>query len=179
MAIRFSRIFERGKTTPCIKGNFAWSSASIRKNAEDREAVSGNQTGRRAEFQPRRCGFNIGHEPSLQQRCRSPRGTWSSGKVSLAALLFESFIRRARPKTHVVAILPNVLRTGSRYERWRKIVTENLEIRRVKPYGRFDRFADIDVFIVEGKVGKGHPIQIRRWSPIAPRIMGPLEIRST
>ena len=96
--------------------------------------------------------------------------TWTSGKVSLAALLFESFIRRAKPKTHVVAIFPDVLRTGTRYERWRNVVSENLEILRVQPYGRFDRHADIDVFIVEGKVGQGRPI--KWWQPNCTREHG-------
>ncbi|HEX7861125.1 MAG TPA: hypothetical protein VF773_12400 [Verrucomicrobiae bacterium] len=86
---------------------------------------------------------------------------WTSGKVSLAALLLESCIKQAQPKTQVVAILPDVLRTGTRYERWRKLISENLKIVRVQPYGRFDKYADIDVFIIEGTVGHGK--QIKWW----------------
>src|SRR5262245_61634529 len=85
---------------------------------------------------------------------------WASGKVSLAAVLFESCIKRATPKTRVVAILPDVLRTGSRYQRWRAAIADRICIRRVQPYGRFDQHADIDVFIVEGTVGEGMPV---RW----------------
>jgi hypothetical protein len=88
---------------------------------------------------------------------------WSSGKVSLAAVLFESWIKRAAPQTRVVAILPDVLRTGSRYERWRASISEYVRIARIQPYGRFDEHADIDVFIVEGTVGDGTPV--KWWQP--------------
>jgi hypothetical protein len=84
---------------------------------------------------------------------------WGSGKVSLAAVLFESCIKQSPPRTRIVAILPDVLRTGTRYHQWRTTISEQLRVERVQPYGRFDEHADIDVFIVEGTVGEGRPVE--------------------
>ena len=89
---------------------------------------------------------------------------WGSGKVSLAAVLFESCLKRAVLKTRVVAILPDVLRTGSRYKRWRDAIAERLRVVRIEPYGRFDSHANIDVFIIEGVVGRGGPAPIEWWA---------------
>jgi hypothetical protein len=88
---------------------------------------------------------------------------WGSGKVSLAAVLFESCLKQAPVRTRIVAILPDVLRTGTRYQRWRTAISEQLKVERIQPYGRFDRHADIDVFIMEGTVGPGVPIEW--WHP--------------
>jgi hypothetical protein len=58
-------------------------------------------------------------------------------------------LRKAGAGTRIVAILPDVLRTGSRYERWRKFVREFAVIKRIDIYGPFDPQADVDVFILE------------------------------
>jgi len=89
---------------------------------------------------------------------------WGSGKVSLAAVLFELCLKRAVANTRVVAILPDVLRTGSRYERWRDTISGILRVERVQPYGRFDEHADIDVFILEGVAGKSQTRPIQWWT---------------
>ncbi len=41
--------------------------------------------------------------------------TWATGKVSTAALMLETCVLNAKPGTKIVAILPEVLRTGSHY----------------------------------------------------------------
>ena len=88
---------------------------------------------------------------------------WSSGKVSLAALLFESCLKRAAASIRIVAILPDVLRTGTRYTKWRDQISKRLIIQRIQPYGRFDDHADIDVFIIEGVVGSGTASSVGWW----------------
>ena len=88
---------------------------------------------------------------------------WSSGKVSLAGVFFELLLKRASPKTPVVAILPDVLRTGTRYERWRSVISARLRIARIQPYGRFDPHADIDVFIIEGVVDSKTSNPVKWW----------------
>lgn len=88
---------------------------------------------------------------------------WSSGKVSLAAVLFESCLKRAASSTRVAAILPDVLRTGSRYAKWRNQISGRLHIQRVQPYGRFDDHADIDVFVIEGVVGASAANAVGWW----------------
>lgn len=74
---------------------------------------------------------------------------WGSGSVSAAALFVDMCVKRSSPGTRIVAILPDVLRTGTRYERWRKMIVEHAELRRVDIYGPFDPQADVDVFILE------------------------------
>ena len=74
---------------------------------------------------------------------------WGSGSISAAALFVEMCVTTSSPGTRIVAILPDVLRTGTRYERWRKLIAEHVELRRVDIYGPFDPQADVDVFILE------------------------------
>ena len=80
---------------------------------------------------------------------------WASGKVSLAAVSFLKCLDGCSKGQHVVAILPDVLRSGTRYSHWRNRVEEKLQIGRLDVYGRFDSYADIDVFIIEGQIGCG------------------------
>jgi hypothetical protein len=89
--------------------------------------------------------------------------SWSSGKVSLAAILFDSCIRQAGSETRIVAILPDVLRSGSRYANWRAEVASRFEVRRIQSYGRFDSHADIDVFILEGTVVARNLKSVKWW----------------
>jgi hypothetical protein len=74
---------------------------------------------------------------------------WAGGKVNAAALFIEACLLAARPGTRVLAILPDVLRSGSRYKRWRRLVGSRARINRVELYGTFDTWADVDVFILE------------------------------
>jgi hypothetical protein len=87
--------------------------------------------------------------------------TWASGQVSNAALMLEACVLNAKPGTQVVAILPEVLRTGSHYERWRHVIERAATIESVEIVGLFDKSTDIDVFIVRltvsdsGETAKG------------------------
>jgi hypothetical protein len=93
----------------------------------------------------------------------APAGcSWATGHVSLAAIILESCIKRVLPGTRIVAILPDVLRSGSRYQRWRAIVANLFKVNRIEPYGRFSARANIDVFILEGVVGIGN-INFADW----------------
>ena len=78
---------------------------------------------------------------------------WASGKVSSAALFVEKGLSLATPGTVMVAILPEVLRSGSRYDRWRNSVEEQAQIKGILPWGRFDPQTDVDVFILRLVVG--------------------------
>lgn len=77
---------------------------------------------------------------------------WGKGSVCSAAVFVETCLKRAKPGTLIIAILPDVLRTGARYERWRQLVQEFANIRRLEIYGTFDPQADVDVFILELEV---------------------------
>ncbi len=72
---------------------------------------------------------------------------WGQGKVSRAAVFMERFIKEAVPGTNFYAILPDVLRTGSRYTKWREYISEYVKIEKIKVIGKFDKYTDVDVFI--------------------------------
>jgi hypothetical protein len=74
---------------------------------------------------------------------------WGSGKISGAGLFLERCLRQARAGSRIVAILPDVLRSGSRYEDWRRMVERLSTMQRIEVYGPFDPRADIDVFVLD------------------------------
>jgi SAM-dependent methyltransferase len=94
--------------------------------------------------------------------------TWASGSVSKAALILEFCLRQASRGSRLIAILPDVLRSGTRYQKWRDMVASRSIINRAAIYGRFDHSADVDVFVLDLTVdsnsrsirepaGWGHP----------------------
>ena len=86
----------------------------------------------------------------------APQGvTWARGRTNLAAMFLARVVECAQPGTRVTAILPDVIRTGSRYERLRQFVTSHLDISAIEPYGQFDTWTDVDVFILRGVVRDG------------------------
>lgn len=73
---------------------------------------------------------------------------WARGRVSAAAIFLEACVAKSRQDTQIAAILPDVLRTGSFYKKWRKAIEESAKIKDIEIVGLFDKFADVDVFIV-------------------------------
>lgn len=88
--------------------------------------------------------------PPYGSRPTSTACTWASGLVSDAAVFTEQLLRTIRPTTKVVAILPDVLRTGTRYRKWRREVEQRLNIAALNVVGIFDNWADVDVFTMHG-----------------------------
>ena len=84
---------------------------------------------------------------------RAPADTsWASGRTSVAAMFLAAAVEGARPGTRLTAILPDVIRAGSRYDRLRAFVEARLDVSAAEAYGRFDAWTDIDVFILRGVV---------------------------
>ena len=73
---------------------------------------------------------------------------WSTGLTNSAAFFVESAIRNATRGTRLVAILPDVMRSGSRYHRWRSMLSRIATIEEVEPYGSFDNNTHVDVFLL-------------------------------
>ena len=73
---------------------------------------------------------------------------WGSGKVSSAAVFLEKAVVSCRPGTKITAIVPDVLRTGSRYGKWRDWVAAQGKLVSIGSWGLFDALADVDVFVV-------------------------------
>jgi hypothetical protein len=80
---------------------------------------------------------------------RAPEScNWAHGRVSLAALFLNTWLKRVPCGSRIVAILPDVLRTGTRYERWRQLVEKQSVIESAEVVGQFQPWADVDVFIL-------------------------------
>jgi hypothetical protein len=73
---------------------------------------------------------------------------WASGSVTQASLFIQRAIQQSEGKI-ILAILPDVLRSGSSYLRWRKKVEQYCNIENVNIIGRFDEIANVDVFTCE------------------------------
>lgn len=85
---------------------------------------------------------------------------WSKGKVSSAALFIDKVIQNVKPGTCIYAILPDVLRSGSRYEKWRQMIQAKCKVGTAHLLGQFDEYADVDVFAIKlVKRAKNHLIQ--------------------
>ncbi|MCE9891424.1 SAM-dependent methyltransferase, partial [Kluyvera intermedia] len=73
---------------------------------------------------------------------------WCGGKVNLAAVFIDKIIASSLSDMHLVAILPDVLRSGTRYEKWREEIGRLIS-GEVIMRGRFDSKTDVDVFILD------------------------------
>ncbi len=74
---------------------------------------------------------------------------WANGKVSSAAVFLMRAIEASSAGTRIVAILPEVIRCGTRYSRLRNEVSMRCELNRIASFGIFDRHTDVDVFVLD------------------------------
>jgi len=71
---------------------------------------------------------------------------WGAGKISAAALCLDFLVQNRHPAAPIAAILPEVLRCGSRYSRFRAHLAEAGIGGGFMSRDRFDRWTDVDVF---------------------------------
>jgi hypothetical protein len=76
---------------------------------------------------------------------------WAGGRVTAAANFVITALEHAKSGAQLIALLPDVLRSGSFTEKWRKRVEELAVVRLVESCGIFDESADVDVFILRVK----------------------------
>jgi len=77
-----------------------------------------------------------------------PECEWGAGSVSTAAVFLEKCVKAAPPGSEVAAILPDVLRAGTRYKKWRAAIASRADLRQLDIYGSFDPQVDVDVFVL-------------------------------
>jgi len=73
---------------------------------------------------------------------------WAGGRITEAAAFVVAALERTEIGAEMLAILPEVLRSGSFSEQWRRRVGQLAEIQLVQPYGIFDDSVDVDVFLL-------------------------------
>ena len=103
-------------------------------------------------------GAHIVMNPPFAFYSASPGTTWSTGRTNLAAAFLAAAVDEVNSGSILTAILPDVIRTGSRYEKLRELVEDRLCLANTEAYGRFDRWTDVDVFILRGLIGRSEGI---------------------
>ena len=95
---------------------------------------------------------------------------WGSGLVSSAAIFVDHITRMAQAGTRVIALLPDVLRSGARYEKWRAHIAKAVRVNGVEIADRFARDADIHTFILDVTVGARIAKRSRRCTWVRPHV---------
>ncbi|HEY4437168.1 MAG TPA: SAM-dependent DNA methyltransferase [Lelliottia sp.] len=82
--------------------------------------------------------------------CPSPKKNyWKTGKVNSAGVFLDIFVRTLPTNCNISAILPDVLRSGSRYVDFRTFIAKNIK-GICSVWGRFNSKTDVDVFVLSG-----------------------------
>ena len=74
---------------------------------------------------------------------------WKEGKVNAAGVIFDIYLRVLPKGCSISAILPEVLRSGSRYKGFRNFVSTSMKAT-AEVWGRFNKKTDVDVFLISG-----------------------------
>lgn len=90
--------------------------------------------------------------PPFNKMISLPSFRWAEGSITSASAFLYKYINECQDGTHFIAILPEVLRSGTNYSKWRKFITDNTNELKKKLLGRFSSCANVDVFILEGEV---------------------------
>lgn len=77
---------------------------------------------------------------------------FSTGKVTCAAQFLYQMVIQPWSGCNLVALLPDVIRSGSSYERLRQFVANNASVEDITLNGKFSKDADIDVFTMKAKL---------------------------
>ncbi len=77
---------------------------------------------------------------------------WKDGKVNAAGIVFDKYLKELPKGCKVSAILPDVLRSGSRYKEFREFVSSSMQTA-IDIWGRFNNKTDVDVFLLSGVIG--------------------------
>ena len=91
--------------------------------------------------------------PPYTHRLAPPWCQTSTGRVSTAALFLERYITNSPVGTRIVALLPDVIRSGTRYRALRRLVHQHTDVELFAPQGAFSADADVDVSMLTCTVG--------------------------
>lgn len=81
---------------------------------------------------------------------RAPRNQlWNGGNITTSALIFYDLLNKLPTHCHFSAILPDVLRSGSRYQKLRQIISKKSRSY-CQLWGEFNKKTQIDVFVISG-----------------------------
>jgi hypothetical protein len=89
------------------------------------------------------------------------RPSWGDGLVNAAAVFLDCAVQSARPGARVLAILPDVLRSGARYAKWRSHVQQWATLEKIRLGGQFDNWTDVHVFLARFQIRSHPPRQLK------------------
>lgn len=92
--------------------------------------------------------------PPYTPRRAPQRLEWGTGRITDAALFFDIALRECNAGAKLLAILPDVLRSGSRYSAWRRHVGRLAKVTKIVPSDVFDDRTDIHVFLLRVETRK-------------------------
>lgn len=84
--------------------------------------------------------------PPFGKTRSSTKLDWATGEINAAAIFLDRLTRLARPSALIAAVLPEVLRCGSRYSHFRATLQARGYSGAFERQGRFDSWTDVDVF---------------------------------
>ncbi|EXC27090.1 N-6 DNA methylase [Acinetobacter baumannii] len=87
---------------------------------------------------------------------------WKKGKINAAGIVFDHYLRILPESCLITAILPDVLRSGSRYELFREFCSLSLDAE-CEVWGRFNAKTDVDVFNLHGLVNRKEEVKEIQW----------------
>ena len=76
--------------------------------------------------------------PPFGRHVAPPEVPWASGRVSEAATFLWRLLCQLRPGTDILAILPDVLRSGTNYAAWRRAIAQRADLKSVHLFDQFD-----------------------------------------
>ncbi|MDD5208956.1 MAG: N-6 DNA methylase [Elusimicrobiales bacterium] len=91
--------------------------------------------------------------------------SWAKGLTTVAAQFVSKCVIDLPKGTKIGAILPDVLRTGTRYAKWRTEIEAVAAPGEIKIIGKFDAATDVDVFQLELLIGPTTKAK-KNWYPI-------------
>jgi hypothetical protein len=80
--------------------------------------------------------------------------SWGQGTVCSAGLFVDRWLSFLNTNGKLVALLPDVLRTGSHYDAWRDQLLAKARINHIGVIGRFEKSVDVDVFLLDVVAGR-------------------------
>lgn len=105
--------------------------------------------------------FNVAAAPSWY--------TAGAGLVSQAAVFVSAWLAGAIEGQRLVALIPDVLRTGARYAKWRSEVEASATIEGLESLGQFDSDVDIDVVLLALRRSRAQEANWWGAAPTVPR----------
>jgi hypothetical protein len=112
---------------------------------------------------PLRMNIAVMNPPYTWERASA---AWGEGTMCAASLFVDKWLSLLKPNGRLVALLPDVLRTGSHYQAWRNHVLTRARIDYVGVIGRFEKTVDVDVFhldLISGRQRKTLAKDPWRW----------------